>query len=1015
MAGPEWGIDGPEVIWTDVANTPYNGRCDLVAQIACWDEETNDCLVVLYPCNTSARLTGVRNILPETVSITVFDAKCIRDDRTLAFEVDEQSCVAQQSVFQWSHFSTMLELCSGLGVATYGFEEAGILTTMACDASQPFAEAFQMLHEDSRVLVGDITNRETMKLICTSSEQVGVMFAGFPCQPYSRGGSMGGATDSRSNPLIHILMIAMYCRIPVVALECVPDAATNKFVRRTIKSFCSRCRYHMTETVLKQEHVWPCRRERWWAILTTSTIGPIPVKPLPIYRFPEKIRQIFPAELDLPQDELEQLRLQDEEQQRFLQFAKDLQSMALQKNGVCPTVLHSLGSQVTACRCGCRNSGFSDASLNSRGIYGFLIPECTKKDGCCTFRHPHPSEIAILTACPIVQWPKDMRLTLAGLGQQANPIHALWIGSQIRCRLAEIVKGSPQEIQPRKILDLYLEKMLKQAKQMIPVVNTDPDVVGDEIPCVDHQATCLSSLSNRVHSLGLHECRHVGGPESCSVFTLDSNIPAIVALSNPFLTVGHLRAAEVGSLPTCGVFDVIDGITSEPLHNSSLLTGRSVIIKPIDLELGSSDDVSPENLYGEPMEVDTAQEELSPTVPFSVHVELLADMDEDAQMTHPSSKPEEIHRTQGCEPLASLKASELARMIPPVVSNLQVLNGLMASTMSTDHRKAVLQAQDDLWADDEIRWHLNRILEKSEDPTKILLDPLLATHVMTSGQTGLIFRWVQQLKTKVKMIVTAVWTHGHWTPYAWTWNEQCLIAHSWDVQGTSINCNLLHDALAKAVGARTFMGHTAHRQFADHKLCGVCAVRWLDHFVSGKMLPSDLSEAEHLHQVAKQIFMEFLQHATAVARPWIWASGLDALVNARLLDLLQQHGVPKSEVDQRAKVVVNAIGVSAVQKAVTGTAPWRSIKALANQAEPVVQLVMPDELAEVVKQRADSGGDKMGKQKKKADKSKVNLTTPVQLDPAKVQIATGVFVDESPSNHCGRPRTFDIWSCLSHV
>ena len=334
-------------------------------------------------------------------------------------------------------------------------------------------------------------------------------------------------------------------------------------------------------------------------------------------------------------------------------------------------------------------------------------------------------------------------------------------------------------------------------------------------------------------------------------------------------------------------------------------------------------------------------------------------------------------------------------MPPPVVSNLQVLNGLTSPAMNADHRIAVLKAQDSLWSDDEIRWHLERILQRNEDPTKVLLDPLLATHVMTSGQTGLIFRWVQQLRPKIKMIVTAVWTQGHWTPYAWTWNEQCLIAHSWDVQGTAISCNLLHDALAKAVGARTFMGHTAHRQFAENTLCGVCAVRWLDHFISGKMLPSNLSEAEQLNQVAKQMFVEFLQASNAVARPWIWASGLDALVNARLLDLLQQHGVPKSEVDQRAKVIVNAIGVPSVQRAVTGTAPWRSLKALANQADPVVQLVMPDELAEVIKQRAESGGDKSTKQKRKGDKGKTNHMAPAQLDPAKVQIAPGVFVDEA--------------------
>lgn len=995
MASHTWGVDGPEVSWSDAIHTPVGSRCDIVVTIACRNVDNNDCLAVLYPCNTSARITGLSSLKVDTFSVTVFDALCIRDGCMMAFAIDDQSHVVEHTQVQWSHFSNMLELCSGMGVATWGFGEAGIVTKLACEVSAPMAEAFQHMHEGSHVIVGDLSSRQVMKEICQFEEHFGLLFAGFPCQPYSRGGSQAGAADVRSSPLVSILKIAILRRIPVVLLECVPDAATNKWVRHVLMSFCNKCKYHLTETILRQEQVWPCKRERWWAILSASTIGPIPVKPLPIYRFPERIRQILPRDLKISLLALQQLQIVDEELHRFVKFCGDLGNMLLNRGGVCPTVLHSMGSQMVACHCGCRANGFSDASLTNRGVYGFLMggdkSEVVGQEA--KFRHPHPTEIAILTACPIVEWHDDLRLMLAGLGQQATPIHALWIGAQVKCRLAELIFGDTQNIQPRKILDLYIEKMLKQAKSVVHVAPECRDDHADEMmdePEVVQSA--VAKFATQVHSLGLAERRHVGGTESVSVFTPDSAIPAIVHLASSELTVGHLRAAEVGSVPTVGFFDVVDGLSGESLPNSCALAGRSVLLQPIEID-SESNDGSMQACEVEPiMEVDDV--DISPTIPFHVHQSLVDDFAQDAQEVQ-NMEETKTSEVSFHDPLASLQPHELIQLLPPVVPSLKVLQGLTSPQMTPQQRVAIMNAQDMLWSDDEIRWQLQRILERANNESKVLMDPLLATHVMVSGQTGLLYQWFNQQSASVRVIITTVWTNGHWTPFAWTWNEQCLMAHSWDVQSTVVNCNLLHDHIAKAVGARTYMCRTEHRQFASTTMCGVCAVRWLDHFVSGRMLPSNQSEAEQLHHLARQFFLEYVQNASNVARPWIWAHGLDALVEARLVDMLQQHGVPKSEVDQRLKIVVNALGVNQVQRAVTGTSPWRSLKALANNHEPKIQLVLPNELAEVIKQKASQGGVTKTKGKKRiGDTPKPNLGVPAQIDPSKIVIDKGVFVDE---------------------
>ena len=849
------------------------------------------------------------------------------------------------------------------------------------------------------MLEGDIMDRQTKIRICKLAQRIGILFSGFPCQPYSKGGSQGGGMDPRSLPLHSVLEIALLCRIPVIALECVPDAATNRFVRKVLQAFCKQCAFHMTETILRLESVWPCKRERWWVVLSASCLGPIPLKNLPQFSHPSKIKHVLPRDMELPAHELEQLVLSVEEHERFLKFQPEIQKMHLRRCGTCQTVLHSLGSQMVACKCGCRQAGFSDSTLQSKGVFGFLMTAPGKtqvgEHSHDALRHPHPSEVAILTATPIVTWPPDLRLMLAGLGQQATPIHALWVGSQIRSRISEMIHGSP-DISPIKQLDLYIENMLLCIKDFF--CDEFGEVINDEPPCLDHQEVHRGVT---IAAGDFWPKRHTGDADSFSVFTDDSMVPAVIRVASPDITVGQFRVAEVGLISTLGVVDVLDALTELPLPNHATLAGQSILLRQVvcDPYLVEETDV----VMQQSCELEVPCEPvgaITPTVPFQidqVNSELALESAGDNREAKECEAlvPTLLERSdRPLDPLASLKADELLHLNPPTVPNLQTLTGLTTPHMISSARLQILQNQGSSWADDEIRWHLLRLLGQVGSRAKVMMDPLLATHVVLSRQTALIYRWVQQLGSEVKVIVTTVWFQGHWVPYAWTWNQECLTAHSWDLQGSQTNVNVLHDALAKALGSRTFISHIAFRQFALTDFCGVCAVRWLDNFVSGRMLPSNQQEAEHLNGLAKQLFEDFLRTDLEVCRPWVWANGLDAHVQARLVDLLQQHGVPRDEVERRVKSVTNGIGVVALQKALTGTAPWRSLKALANQATPMVQLVLPDELAEVVKNKAEAGGFSR-KNRKQPVAQKSSPAPPMSLDPAKLQLASGTFVDEA--------------------
>ena len=90
--------------------------------------------------------------------------------------------------------------------------------------------------------------------------------------------------------------------------------------------------------------------------------------------------------------------------------------------------------------------------------------------------------------------------------------------------------------------------------------------------------------------------------------------------------------------------------------------------------------------------------------------------------------------------------------------------------------------------------------------------------------------------------------------------------------------------------------------------------------------------------------------AVSVRRPWCWGAGSEELPTL-LATLLQFHGVPQTVSKQRAKLVMQSLGKDQVRTALEGVSPWKSLKQLANLHKPVIQLVMPDELAMVVQDR----------------------------------------------------------------
>lgn len=1010
-----WGDVGSQYNWDALSNLEIGKECNVVIQMACYEPCIGAALGVIFPNNCNVRVKGLIDIRESTQTITLIDVLYEGVSRIPSFKVTPSTLIVQHSPVRVASLYNVVELCAGIGIATTGLEFVGLQTKLAVELRAPFASTFAHLHPDAQVITGDITSPQCLKNIARSAPGSCMLVAGFNCQPYSRAGAMKGINDVRAESLHGVLQVAFYLRSPIVVLECVVEASTNRHVQEELASFCSRCGYHKSDMVLRFEDVWPCRRERWWVVLSAYALGFINLKPLPIQPFPNMVKQVLPRPLKITEHDLEQLRISGEELQRFLQFRPDLKGMMVALQGKCPTLLHSLGAQVTECLCGCRTQGFGDATL-AKGLFGIIMPiarpDYNVESMDPQVRHPHPNEVALLSAIiPQKNWGCHHRLALAGIGQQANPIHALWIGAHIIAHLEFIIEGQVS-CSPRAVLDDYIEEVLQWCRNA-PLV---PNIAATPSSSAQSQELAIGSTGIE-QDIAMDEAEvpvpsevvvpaspgllgvHNGDHSSCTLVSVASGSHIVLAVDQQ-TTVGHLISAEASLQGPGTLVEVLDPTSHDKVAEDVLLYGKCFWIRHfvVPLEVPNADGG---------LGVVPAHDPISPTIPFTVSENQV----EEKHAGHESSPndPAEVRATDihqfapdlrsgsvATDPLVSLTTKQLTELSLPVVTNPRCVDALLAQTISNQDRLAILETQGELWADDEMRWHLWQSMDRTHKQGVVMLDPLIATAATKVPSPGLLENWFASVAFTPKIIITAICIDAHWTPLVWTWNEECLTANSWDLPGLFPSIRHLNDCLAKTVGARTFTHRLLHRMDGLPFGCGVCAARYIEHFLAGRMLPTTREDIEYLSKRGKELFTNHARHAIHLSRPWCWGNGLEAQAQQRLADLLKQHGVPDDAISARSHLVLQAIGVGPLQKCLVGSSPWRSLKALANQCQPTLQLVLPNELQEVLANKQQPSNQRR-KAKGQAPVAKHVPQKPPPLDPTKMTFDTGAFVTEAGS------------------
>ena len=357
------------------------------------------------------------------------------------FEMDEDTKVMEHSPPSWDSLHRVIELCSGMGALGHGALAMGFQSVVGNDVNGKMSDMFSRMSSIPSV-TGDICNTDVLFDVWKHGGGAHTVTAGFSCQPFSSLGDRRGQEDARSKSLQSVLSAAFYLQCFILILECVAPAGTNQWVQQELQHFQEVTGFVCTQVVLKLDDVWPCRRERWWCILSSPVIGCIPIDPWPVLPTIPSIDHLIPFIHLWAEGDEDKLALTHDEQIAFGVCDGSYPKYLMNTKGTAPCALHAWGSQLTACPCDCRSAGLPTHRLETKGLFGLLVRSADNAAGESTIRHVHPNEAMILNGVdPVLDYGPNVKLTLSAVGQLASPLQALWIFAAIAAKLDKLQFG----------------------------------------------------------------------------------------------------------------------------------------------------------------------------------------------------------------------------------------------------------------------------------------------------------------------------------------------------------------------------------------------------------------------------------------------------------------------------------------------------------------------------------------------------------------------------------------------
>eukprot|EP00438_Fugacium_kawagutii_P018206 Skav230728 [mRNA] locus=scaffold401:270970:281509:+ [translate_table: standard] len=256
-------------------------------------------------------------------------------------------------------------------------------------------------------------------------------------------------------------------------------------------------------------------------------------------------------------------------------------------------------------------------------------------------------------------------------------------------------------------------------------------------------------------------------------------------------------------------------------------------------------------------------------------------------------------------PLIHLDAEGLLALKGPMPLSAQQLEPLGSQAITVEDRLAILSKQHKLWGDDEIRWHLNRIIRcyvtmvqcEATAPASMVfrkvvyVDPLIAHGWLNAGFHHA-DEWCQQTCVQgADCVLMVLPVGGHWVPAMLWMKGGILRVRTWDSQQADHRKVIpLFQRFAQVFGATQAPEiQRDHRMYITQGSCGALAIAFFAHLLFGQQLPMIEPEALAYHDRCRKLFQDALGHYQTSVRPWLWCAGGEDL-QTRLVKVLQEQG-----------------------------------------------------------------------------------------------------------------------------
>ena len=304
-------------------------------------------------------------------------------------------------------------------------------------------------------------------------------------------------------------------------------------------------------------------------------------------------------------------------------------------------------------------------------------------------------------------------------------------------------------------------------------------------------------------------------------------------------------------------------------------------------------------------------------------------------------------------------------ILSPVPSVVQAPE-LLAPCLPKVARLALMACQGGMLADDQTL-HAMRCLAEGVPGQHGVLQPLLVLACVEHRDLLALRKLVVELDVWPDGgVVTAAPLRGHWIVFHWVPARGLIGAWcSFAPKEFDLDVAQVHWTFAKAAGKSPadFRFVPSPMRVPPAGKCGQFAQVHLEATLfDGPILAA--SQVLQRTEWFAQKFLQTLRGAYAVA-PTCVAGGPNDLLERGLSATLKERGVPEEAVKGRASAALSALGPSRVQRAMHASAPWRELKALANQAVPAFQLVLPSELDKIKAVQVADGRAVLSKRKQK--------------------------------------------------